>query len=276
LDPRVQALTRRALALVCYPRAYENLALARGLGPACTHSLTRPLDRWVPSGTLCAPGAFSGSPQCGTHSSEASSSPLGLEQKQQSLPPARRGSHGALQRNHTKTSPNPRDSAPTSYRYPWCGLAPSPIKAWHRTVRTRYVPRSSIAGRSLGPHGRHGLSHRDPSALSLLPLCPYLLVRPPVCVGSWRVLPTFRVVHRSSSRCIGAMALRSLRGLEVSVELLQAGVRVIARLPVSVSPSTFVPFGYLGCGSRLKVRLTPWWAVGASWLVSPCRMATGD
>jgi hypothetical protein len=213
-------------------------------------------------------------PPPGTHSSEAFSSPLGLEQKQQSLPPARRRSHGALQRNHAKTSPNPHDSAPTSYRHPWCGLAPSPIKAWHRTVRTRYVPRSSIIGRSPGPHDRHGLSHRDPSALALLPLCPYLLVRPPVCAGSWRVLPIFRVVHRSSSRCIGAMALRSLRSLEVSAKLLQAGVRVIARLPVSVSPSTFVPFGYLGCGSSAQG--APDTMVGGGRVVAGVTMPDGD
>jgi hypothetical protein len=34
--------------------------------------------------------------------------------------------------------------------------------------------------------------------------------------------------------------------------------------------------GTSAVGPALKVRLTPWWAVGASWLVSPCRMATGD
>jgi hypothetical protein len=74
LDPRVQALTGRALAPVCYPRAYENLALARGLGPACARSSTRAPDRWVPPGILCAPGAFSGSPRCGLHWSDSPSS----------------------------------------------------------------------------------------------------------------------------------------------------------------------------------------------------------
>jgi hypothetical protein len=145
----------------------------------------------------------------GTHLSEAFPCPLGLEQKKQSLPPARRGSRGALQQNHAKTSPNPCDSAPTSHRYPWRGLAPSPIKAWHRAIGNRYVPWLSITDWSPGPHDRHGLSHTDPSALALLPLCCYLLVRPSVCARSWRVLPIFSVVHRSSSRCIGAMAVRS-------------------------------------------------------------------
>jgi hypothetical protein len=70
------------------------------------------------------------------------------------------------------------------------------------------------------------------------------------------------------------MALRSLRGLEVSAELLQAGVRVIARLPVSVSPSTFVPFGYLGCGSSAQG--APDTMVGGGRVVAGVTMPDGD
>jgi hypothetical protein len=48
----------------------------------------------------------------------------------------------------------------------------------------------------------------------------------------------------------------------------------VARLPVSVSPSTFVPFGYLGCGSSAQG--APDTMVGGRRVVAGVTMPDGD
>jgi hypothetical protein len=70
------------------------------------------------------------------------------------------------------------------------------------------------------------------------------------------------------------MAVRSLRSLVVTTKLLQAGVRVVARLPVSVSPSAFVLFGYLSCGSSAQG--APDTMVAGGHVVASVTMPDGD